>query len=182
MRKVNNKRIVILTINIFLVIFWMLLVFLFSNQNSIDSSETSKSTIRLLLKTFSVDYVYNESSNLVESLQFITRKCAHFILYTIGGILIYNLINYYTVNIQYFSKNKKYKKFLEKYSYIVSVIIGLLYSITDEIHQLFIPGRSGEIRDVFIDTLGIILGTCMFMIVVKSIKAISFKKSIKIDK
>ena len=37
--------------------------------------------------------------------------------------------------------------------------------MTDEIHQLFVPGRSGEIRDVCIDSLGVITGIIIFLII-----------------
>jgi len=42
------------------------------------------------------------------------------------------------------------KKFL-----IFSLVISFLYAISDEIHQTFVPTRSGTLRDVFIDTVGI---------------------------
>lgn len=38
------------------------------------------------------------------------------------------------------------------------LVYGYCFSIIDEIYQLFIPGRSGEARDVFLDNVGIILG------------------------
>ena len=34
----------------------------------------------------------------------------------------------------------------------------MLYSISDEIHQIFVPGRSCELLDVFIDTCGSLIG------------------------
>ena len=39
-----------------------------------------------------------------------------------------------------------------------AVFIGFLYASTDEFHQTFVPGRSGEIRDILIDTFGVLLG------------------------
>ena len=42
----------------------------------------------------------------------------------------------------------------------------MLYSCTDEFHQLFINGRSGSFRDVLIDTIGILLGTYLYKILV----------------
>lgn len=41
--------------------------------------------------------------------------------------------------------------------YILSVLVTIVYAASDEIHQLFVPGRSGQVKDVFIDTLGGIL-------------------------
>ena len=40
----------------------------------------------------------------------------------------------------------------------------ILYACTDEIHQLFVPGRSGMIRDVFIDSIGGIIGISIISI------------------
>jgi len=45
---------------------------------------------------------------------------------------------------------------LGKFSH--SLIISALYSITDEIHQLFVPGRHGKFTDIIIDLTGIFLG------------------------
>lgn len=38
---------------------------------------------------------------------------------------------------------------------------GFLYAVSDEIHQIFVPGRSGEPRDVLIDTSGVLIGICL---------------------
>ena len=53
-------------------------------------------------------------------------------------------------------------------------MVGVLYAISDEIHQLFVPGRTGCILDVGIDTLGIITGIIIFMIFIKILKKNSF--------
>jgi VanZ family protein len=34
----------------------------------------------------------------------------------------------------------------------------MFYAITDEIHQIFVPGRDGIVFDVIIDTFGAIFG------------------------
>ena len=36
-------------------------------------------------------------------------------------------------------------------------IITVLYACTDEIHQLFVPGRAGMVTDVMIDSIGVTL-------------------------
>jgi VanZ family protein len=38
----------------------------------------------------------------------------------------------------------------------VAVLLSLLYAVTDEWHQTFVPGREGTLRDVVIDGVGII--------------------------
>lgn len=39
-----------------------------------------------------------------------------------------------------------------------SLLIAAGYAITDEFHQLFIPGRSGEFTDILIDAAGVTIG------------------------
>lgn len=39
----------------------------------------------------------------------------------------------------------------------VAFLLTLLYAITDEVHQRFVPTREGRIRDVIIDAIGAIL-------------------------
>ena len=41
---------------------------------------------------------------------------------------------------------------------ILAVLISACYAATDEFHQLFVPGRSGEVRDVLVDTAGAVIG------------------------
>ncbi len=41
--------------------------------------------------------------------------------------------------------------------HVTSCIIVILYAVSDEIHQLFVPSREGRVRDVIIDTLGAVL-------------------------
>lgn len=45
--------------------------------------------------------------------------------------------------------------------------MGMGYAILDEIHQLFIDGRAGQVRDVLIDTIGIALGVWIVLIMRK---------------
>ena len=37
-------------------------------------------------------------------------------------------------------------------------VVGTLYAASDEIHQLFVPGRSGQLRDVLLDSDGVAAG------------------------
>lgn len=41
--------------------------------------------------------------------------------------------------------------------YMLSALLSFLYSITDEIHQLFVPGRSFEYIDIIVDAGGSVL-------------------------
>jgi VanZ family protein len=43
-------------------------------------------------------------------------------------------------------------------SILLALLLCILYAISDEVHQIFIPGRSGEIRDVIMDIVGSSVG------------------------
>ena len=111
-------------------------IFSFSNQKADDSTKLSNGLIRnTICKVNS-----NNCDKTIEKVFKPVRKSAHFCVYLILGLLVFNCFNF----------NKKY--------ILYSVIICLLYSISDEIHQIFVPGRSCEVFDVFIDTCGSFLG------------------------
>ena len=103
-----------------------------------------------------------------EVLDPIVRKVAHLTIYTTLGMLSMCLALTY--------KGTNYQKGL------TSLVFCLLYSISDEIHQLFVPGRSGQIRDVFIDTLGAIIGILLINLVIKIFTRKKNKEEKHIDK
>lgn len=50
------------------------------------------------------------------------------------------------------------------------MLVGVIYAISDEIHQMFSRDRTPAIRNVIIDTCGILFGIFMFLILSKIIK------------
>ena len=50
---------------------------------------------------------------------------------------------------------------------LVSITLCFLYALSDEIHQLFIIGRSKEFKDVLIDTAGSFIGINIYNIINK---------------
>lgn len=47
---------------------------------------------------------------------------------------------------------------------IPAVVIAILYSISDEIHQFFVPGRYASGFDVFLDSLGVLFAFMIYFI------------------
>ena len=139
---------------IILLLLWMGLIFYFSHQPSEVSSETSGGAIEFILKITNITDGMSEQEKieLIDSMQHIVRKLAHFTIYLIGGVIIYGLV---------FQYEKNSKKII-----FYSLLIGILYAISDEIHQYFIPGRSNEIKDVLIDSLGLLIGIIFVNIVI----------------
>lgn len=48
-----------------------------------------------------------------------------------------------------------------------TLLIGMLYAFTDEVHQLFVVGRHFDVRDLLVDLLGIALGTTLVVVIRK---------------
>ena len=55
----------------------------------------------------------------------------------------------------------------ENWRILLSVCLGMMYATSDEIHQSFTPGRTPKITDVYIDTLGVILGILLILLGIK---------------
>ena len=120
-------------VNFILLVLWMIIIFGLSNQSGTVSTNQSSVLVDFLYSIIHIDK---------DVLIVVVRKFAHIVEYLILFILMYNYIKYHNI------KNK-----LE-----LSMILCILYSIIDETHQLFISGRSGQILDVFIDSIGILIG------------------------
>ena len=152
-----DKKTQIKIFNIILIILWMIIIFNFSGQIGTESGNTSrKFTVQIIKILTGKSLSIHEP--FVDNLQSIIRKLAHFSIYTIGGFLI--------MNYQYGTNKKEYRKIL------YSIIFGGSYAITDEIHQIFVPGRSGNMFDVGIDTLGVVTGVLIYITFRKILKKV----------
>ena len=151
-KKLAIKRIVLLV----LIILWAWFVFGFSNQDGDESSGLSRKVAEFFFHT-------EEALAIAEP---IIRKIAHFTEYALGAVLMYLLADTY----DYSSKKK----------FIIVLGLGIWYASIDEIHQTFIPGRSGNIKDVCIDTAGFLFGMWLTIIFLKVRKNIKLNKKQKI--
>lgn len=154
-------------LSIALVIIWMLTIFYFSHQQGTGSSSTSKKVSMVIVNILDIknEMTEEQKEEMVEIIEPIIRKLAHYTLYMLGGILIINAINAY---IKEDVRIVRYSSF-----------IGVIYAISDELHQLFVNGRSGKIIDVVIDSIGIFTGIAVYLVVKKIIEAIVDRKKIK---
>ena len=117
-----------------LVIAFMVMIFVFSSQPAVISDGNSKYIIKIFkVLGISLDSIFGSLAN------FAVRKSAHFLEYLVLSLLIYNAVR------ETHSISR---------SIFLSVGLVFCYACTDEIHQLFVPGREGRFRDVMIDTSG----------------------------
>ena len=129
----------------------MIFIFLLSNDNGQVSTKKSDGFIIRLVETFSSRKLSaDEKERWTTYLVVPVRKSAHLFIYLILGLLVYNFI------VEFIPFN--YKAFL------FSMGISFLYACSDEVHQIFVSGRSGQISDVFLDSFGALLGYCYLYI------------------
>lgn len=164
----DKKNIVAFCIFISLALGLMIMIFCLSSQNAEISSDTSGGLIRFAIGIVNPDFQElsaTEQENIISSLQFFVRKSAHASAYMLLGLCLSGAA----------LQLEGVKPVLRA---VLGFIIAVLYSISDEIHQLFIPGRSGELRDVLIDSSGAVVGTLIIFVIwilIKNKNAI-FKK------
>ncbi len=153
-------------ISLALLIGWMTVIFMFSAQPAPDSDVTSSSVIETLARVFNRDFETlspTERFNIVEDWQYAVRKLAHFAEYAVLGFLCANALRAFNL------KRKVY--------YTVPSVFSGFYAVSDEVHQLFVEGRSCELTDMTIDTLGGIFGSVVFFIIIWIVKTLKTRKS-----
>lgn len=129
-----------------LVVLWMTLIFYLSHQ---PATESNKLSIGITEKmTGIVEKTDPNIDTNIRNFNRIIRKNAHFFAYLVLGILTFNGL--------------KDSKITGGRGFILALIICILYAISDEIHQLFIPGRSGQVMDVAIDGMGSLVGITLY--------------------
>lgn len=127
-------------------------IFLFSAQNSQESTQVSHGLIeRIYLwytNLFGRPCTSGELIRISAFWDHFVRKLAHFSIYTLLGLC---------------SANAFYLTFLQlKKAVGLALLTGCLYAVSDEIHQLFVPGRSCQITDMALDSCGVLLGILLF--------------------
>jgi VanZ family protein len=65
----------------------------------------------------------------------------------------------------YLAMNHSNNHFFRKYRIQMTVLIGTLYGITDEIHQLFVPFREASVLDVVVDGCGVVLALSLILLI-----------------
>ncbi len=104
-------------------------IFQFSNEDSTKSSSRSREVMRRIVNIFPYTKNLSEKTKtkIVERSQPIIRKLAHFSIYMLVGVLIMAFVSTYKLLL--------WKKFG------ISIFVGLIYAISDEFHQSFIPRK-----------------------------------------
>lgn len=140
-----------------LALVWMIVIFAFSAQTSEESSVVSEglsyrmvsTTGRLLKLNIDEEKIHE----IADAIEHVVRKAAHMTEYAILAILLYVWINRWLI-----SRVRRV---------CLAAVLAILYACSDEIHQLFVAGRSGRVSDVLIDSAGAVLGLALFLFIRK---------------
>lgn len=136
-------------IKIILLVLCMGTIFFFSNDKSDASTKKSNGLIVSITEKFVGRNLNSKEKDYYTTKYFKPiRKCAHFTIYLILGLIFISLLKEYNIT--------------DKRSIIYTIIFVFIYACSDEIHQLFVSGRSGEVLDVLIDTTGGFVGTMIY--------------------
>lgn len=115
----------------------MVFIFIMSSFAAADSDKQSGLIVDI------IENIFPDTRN-IDFLVTLVRKAAHFTEYAILGFLTARGLAIY---------NK---------SPWFAIAICAAYSASDEFHQTLVPGRSGELRDILVDTAGATFGTAIF--------------------
>ena len=116
----------------------MIVRFCFSSQFSEESAQTSTGILEWLEKIFNITINHE-----------VLRKIAHaFEFFALGATVSVGFLNT-----------------LKRPAPIASLIVSVVYALSDEIHQIFVPGRACRAFDIFVDTCGAGVGiiACLFL-------------------
>lgn len=127
----------------FLALFvWMWLIFGFSSQDAGASSVQSGGIVDFFGQVFHIEFTEN-----------FVRKAAHFFLYFVLGILAYNSLGR-----------------LKSVKFWAVLAFCAFYAASDELHQTFVSGRAGMIKDVALDSCGSLVGMLLYLKLPRKVK------------
>lgn len=161
----QNKKIIISWL---LVILWAIIIFIMSGMNTTESNMKSKSALTEIVektvKTTNEIGITDKHPNENRIKEFINkynhlfRKFAHASEYFILTILLLIALKNSGVD--------------GKKIFAIAILVCFLYACSDEYHQTFVDGRTGQFSDTLIDTFGGMIGCVMYFLINK----INFKR------
>ncbi|MDR6222633.1 VanZ family protein [Methanococcoides alaskense] len=158
----TDKQKLIFRIFVVFSLVYAAIIFYLSAQSSIDLPSSSQipfyNQILDFVKQNNIPYLVDIAHYSIDNFD----KVAHMILYFGFGILLH------------FTFRHSDNLTLRKYSPVFAIFIGVAYGISDEIHQMYVPGRTSSFDDLVADSIGITLAQIVFWLVV--LKSLFFRK------
>lgn len=130
-----------------LTILWMVVIFSFSARPG-DVSEQDSGRVGILIGEIFVpgfeEWSEERQQAFAEAADYPVRKTAHASEYALLGVLAAGACIGSRTGI--------------RSGILIPWLTATVYAATDEFHQLFVPGRSGQVSDVLLDSAGALAG------------------------
>lgn len=130
------------------------IIFCFSSKPAEVSGENSLAISRTIIKIYeqatATPIEAPEMTRTLDRVDHIVRKTAHFMEYAVLAAAI-------ALHFTLWKEGRGWRLGMP-------VLITALYAATDEFHQTFVPGRSGQFSDVVLDSCGAVAGVIFFAI------------------
>ena len=110
----------------------------------------------IFLSRFFPRFYHHLTANQLDSLHYSLRKCAHLTEYAILGILTMRAVR----RSRFASITRAA---ISRPVVLTSWAFCALYAATDEFHQIFVPGRTPEVTDALLDSLGAAIGIALYI-------------------
>ena len=127
----------------------MIMIFCFSGENAQESNSSSGVVVNWIYVLFYPDFdklAPSEQVRIAGIVSYLVRKSAHLVEFALLGFALF-------AHVCALSSRVKIQR-----PRLLSFGIGALYAVSDELHQTFISGRSGQLSDVMLDSVGVLIG------------------------
>ena len=141
-KKLQNRRVVLRWLAVAL---WAAFVFFMSSRDATQLSEGIFEQVKQMLAAM-LNFLFGYHEDPVSPF-------CHFCEYTVLGALLANALRSHVRSL--------------RAACLAGIAIASVYGITDEIHQLFVPGRFCDPADWVVDTCGAALGALVLYVVVR---------------
>lgn len=130
----------------------MIIIFSFSAKPAVASNQTSSPIAEMLVSMWENVFgtITRNRVECLDTVNFLVRKVAHVTEYMVLAL---------SINLPLCLHKLRGKKL-----FFISLAVSVMYAASDEFHQLFVEGRSGSIKDVGIDTIGIVIGCLLVLL------------------
>ena len=151
-----------------LSLLWMTVIFCLSGEDAEKSTESSMRvarTVAVILEPEFRGWTPEQQEAYVRRIDHPVRKAAHMTEYLILGTLLHAACSCLFADLGWKSGQDCPGR-RRPSAFTAALCLGVIYAVSDELHQLFISGRAGMAQDVLIDSIGVLLGllssACMF--------------------
>ena len=161
-------------VSVLAVVFMCAVIFTLSAQPADDSTELSMGIVWHIIGFIVPGYDQMSPAGQLYWQQLLdhpVRKTAHFLEYAVLGALMMNMVWHLARESgkRASDGNAANTSSIVKLG-VIAWILATAYAVTDEIHQLFVPGRAFMFSDIVRDSAGALAGVFVFALALMAIK------------